>query len=300
MKTFKETIIDNITCEKPIGMIIRYNTRRVDKRIKHFVFVEGRDDKLFYSCTKDEELVNAAAYFYSVRSDYREGDEKIVGKSSVLYCFKHIKNNKTLCNGIGKCVFIVDKDYDPLLQYTPYNFTEEEKHYIRRTEGYSFENFYILQENLQFLFKALNLSEEDVNEFVAALEKMWKSLWSYYAAKAAITLNYYNNGIPKYSSKHKSKDIFVFSRDIGIDFEKKRQETQKMLDHINTNSELQDAYKALKKILKNDPYQYMRGHDVYDYLLYYLQVKHGFTISSLQEISDYSHAVSKMTVNMIQ
>ena len=299
MKTFKEIIIDNITCEKPIGMTIRYNTQRVDKRIKHFVFVEGRDDKLFYSCTEEEELANAAAYFYSVRSDYREGDEKIVGKSSVLYCFKHIKNNKTLCNGIGKCVFIVDKDYDPLLQYTPYHFTEEERHYIRRTEGYSFENFYILQENLQLLFRSMHLTDEAVNEFQTELKKMWKSLWTYYAAKAAITLNYYNKSVPGYSSKYKPKDIFIFDGDVAVDLEKKRLETQRMIDHINTNSELQEAYKGFKKQLKESPYQYMRGHDVYDYLLYYLRMNHGVLLRSLQDMDDYSKNVAKMTVNMV-
>lgn len=300
MRPFKDIVLNNIAFEKPIGMTIRYNAQRVDKRIKHFVFVEGKDDKLFYSSTALEELKDPAAYFYSVRSDYREEEEKIVGKSSVLYCYKYIKNNRTLCSGIGKCVFIVDKDYDPLLQYTPYAFSEEEKRYIRRTEGYSFENFFILQENLQLLFKAVNLSSEDVYEFEAALKKTWKSLWSYYAAKAAITLNYHNSNIPNYSSRYKSKDIFVFKGSIGVDLEKKRQETQKMIDHINTNPELQEVYKGLKKALKNSPYQYMRGHDVYDYLLYYLQIKHGITLNNIQEVSDYSHVVAKMTVNMIR
>lgn len=299
MRAFKEIIIDNITCEKPIGMTIRYNTRRVDKRIKHFVFVEGRDDKLFYSCTEDEKLANSAVYFYSVRSDYREGDEKIVGKSSVLYCFKHIKNNKTLCNGIDKCVFIVDKDYDPSLQFTSYHLTEEDKHYIRRTEGYSFENYFILQENLQLIFGSMYLTDEAVNEFQTALKKMWKSLWSYYAAKAAITLNFYNKSVPRYSAQYKPKDIFVFDGDVTVDLEKKRKETQRMLDHINTIPELQETYKDLKKRLKDSPYQYMRGHDVYDYLLYYLKVKHGVLICSLQDMDDYPRIVSKMTVNMV-
>ena len=299
MSAFKEIIIDNITCEKPIGMTIRYNTRRVDKRIKHFVFVEGRDDKLFYSCTEDEDLTNAAAYFYSVRSDYREGDEKIVGKSSVLYCYKHIKNNRTLCNGIEKCVFIVDKDYDPSLQFTSYNLTEEDKHFIRRTEGYSFENYFILRENLQLLFRSMHLPDEAVDEFQAALNKMWKALWSYYAAKGAITLNFYNN-TPQYSSKYKPREIFVFSGNIEVDLEKKRAETQRMIDHINTSSELQETYKSLKKALKISPYQYMRGHDVYDYLLYYLQKNYGLSISNLHDIDDYSRVVAQMSVNMIQ
>ncbi len=299
MRAFKEIIIDNITCEKPIGMTIRYNAQRVDRRLKHFVFVEGRDDKLFYSCTEDEELTNAAAYFYSLRSDRHEGDDIIVGKSSVLYCYKHIKNNRALSNGIEKCVFIVDKDYDPLLQFTSYDLTEEDKHYIRRTEGYSFENYFIMQENLQLLFRSMNLAEEAINEFEVALKKLWKSLWSYYAAKAAITLNYYNKSVPKYSSQYKSKDIFIFDGNEAVDLEKKRKETHRMLEHINTNPELQATYKELKKSLKASPYLYMRGHDVYDYLLYYLKMKQGIMISSLLDMDNYSRIIAQMTVNMI-
>lgn len=37
MNRFEETIRTNIAYEKPIGMIIRYNAARVDRRNKSFV-----------------------------------------------------------------------------------------------------------------------------------------------------------------------------------------------------------------------------------------------------------------------
>lgn len=47
MNRFEETIRANIAYEKPIGMIIRYNAARVDRRNKRFVLWKGKAIKSF-------------------------------------------------------------------------------------------------------------------------------------------------------------------------------------------------------------------------------------------------------------
>ena len=42
-----------------------------------------------------------------------------------------------------KCIFIVDRDHDPDLQYTKYPIASEDKNHICRTKGYSFENYFL-------------------------------------------------------------------------------------------------------------------------------------------------------------
>ena len=113
MNRFEETIRANIAYEKPIGMIIRYNAARVDRRNKRFVFVEGKGDKEFYISTANERLNRQAYYLYSYRSDYIDGSEKIVGKASVLYCHEYMKYSSSLKSTMEKCIFIVDRDHDP-------------------------------------------------------------------------------------------------------------------------------------------------------------------------------------------
>ena len=106
MNRFEETIRANIAYEKPIGMIIRYNAARVDRRNKRFVFVEGKGDKEFYISTANERLNRQAYYLYSYRSDYIDGSEKIVGKASVLYCHEYMKYSSSLKSTMEKLSLI--------------------------------------------------------------------------------------------------------------------------------------------------------------------------------------------------
>lgn len=248
MNRFEETIRANIAYEKPIGMIIRYNAARVDRRNKRFVFVEGKGDKEFYISTANERLNRQAYYLYSYRSDYIDGSEKIVGKASVLYCHEYMKYSSSLKSTMEKCIFIVDRDHDPDLQYTKYPIASEDKNHICRTKGYSFENYFLMEGNIQKVFKHLGLSNEEYKKFWEAFEKFWNTTVNYFAAKAVITINYNNNAIrPKYAMRYKGSDIFVYDTEKNIDVihEKKREEFQRMSEYMEKFPSLLNAYKNI-------------------------------------------------------
>ena len=303
MNRLEETIRANIAYEKPIGMIIRYNAARVDRRNKRFVFVEGKGDKEFYISTANERLNRQAYYLYSYRSDYIDGSEKIVGKASVLYCHEYMKYSSSLKSTMEKCIFIVDRDHDPDLQYTKYPIASEDKNHICRTKGYSFENYFLMEGNIQKVVKHLGLSNEEYKKFWEAFEKFWNTTVNYFAAKAVITINYNNNAIrPKYAMRYKGSDIFVYDTEKNIDVihEKKREEFQRMSEYMEKFPSLLNAYKIIRKRIRNKPEIYMRGHDAYDYLKYYLKKEKGILFDDIEKKQLYKTIVLDMDVHIMQ
>lgn len=302
MNRFREAIIADISYERPIGMIVRYNAARVDRRTKRFIFVEGRGDKEFYMSTANEKLNSKAYYLYSYRSDYIDGSEKIVGKSSVLYCHEYLKNSSSLKSTIKNCIFIVDRDHDPDLQHTKYPIAPEDKEHICRTKGYSFENYFLMEGNIQNVFSHLRLSDEECKNFWIEFEKLWKATINYFAAKAVITLNYNNDTIrPKYAMRYKSSDIFIYDaeNEVSVIHDKKRVEFQRMSTYIEKFPTLLSEYKEIRKKIKNEPEIYMRGHDAYDYLKYYLKKEKGILFDDIEKTELYKTIILDMDVHIM-
>lgn len=303
MNRHEEVIRENIAYEKPIGMIIRYNAARVDRRNKRFVFVEGKGDKEFYLSTANEKLNHQAYYLYSYHNDYIDGSEKIVGKASVLYCHEHMKYSPSLKSTMDNCIFIVDRDHDPDLQHTKYPIAPEDKPDICMTKGYSFENYFLMRDNIQNVFNHLGLSEEECEAFWKAFKNLWKTTVNYFAAKAVITLNYNNDAIrPKYAARHKAQDIFIYDTENAIDVihEKKREEFQRMSEYIERFPPLVSEYKSICKKIKNEPDIYMRGHDAYDFMKYYLKKEHSILFNEIEGTDLYKTMVLEMDVHVLQ
>ena len=63
---------------------------------------------------------------------------------------------------------------------------------------------------------------------------------------------------------------------------------------------LLNAYKIIRKRIRNKPEIYMRGHDAYDYLKYYLKKEKGILFDDIEKKQLYKTIVLDMDVHIMQ
>lgn len=265
--------------EQPIGVIQRFNIIRATKPNQNYIFVEGSTDKIFYEATNDSHLSINAEYFYSRKSDYIADDEKsILGKESVLYCYNFIKNEKSF--NMNTCTFIVDRDYDAKLQLIKIPLSNSDKKNLCMTKGHSFENYFLDEVNLKYVFSELGLSDQDLSAFLQRFTKFLESTKSFFSAKAVITEAYSKLHL-HYKKKHDDNE--VFSADIknnnGINSIILKEENSNQKLFIQSNR-LEARLKYYENILGQNLALYIRGHNVFEYLQAYLQCYHRMNLSS--------------------
>ena len=70
-------------------------------------------------------------------------------------------------------------------------------------------------------------------------------------------------------------------------FTKKREEFQRMSAYIEKFPVLLGKYKEIRKKIKNEPEIYMRGHDAYDYMKYYLKKEKEILFDDIEKTELY-------------
>ena len=272
--TFKDYFQKELKVERSIGVLVRFNIKRTECPNGLYVFVEGPSDKKFYSSTCVSKL-RTDLYFFGLKDDYANDEKEILGKKAVLTCYSSLKHRKDIGSSFKRCIFIIDRDYDPEIECSDIEILQEDKERLSMTCGHSFENYFLEQENLRKLFAYYSLSELDFKEYQNHFCAFSERAGKFFAALATISF-YYGDSRRKYIQGYKVDTIF--NNDIlideGIDMELYRYEYNQMMEYIQQDNKYLDFYKRTKKTIMEAPGLYIRGHNCYYHLEQYLAKRH--------------------------
>ncbi len=288
MNSFADFFKTQVKNPLPVGMVMKYNTYRVDKTIKHFVFVEGSSDEVFYKNTTYKELADYSKYIF------QNYEEKNGGKESVFYAYHQLKNDKNLQSDIDRCVFIVDRDWDNSLKSKNKWVVKKDENHITVTLGHSMECYFLENDNVKVIFQELGISNllEDFNKtYIDFINKTS----NYWALKAVMQYAFNSQSTCYYKKTYDFGDIFKydFTKKEYIDMSKVDLEVRNMEKAISGNEDLKRYYSVWKKKILEQP-RLIRGHNAFDFLYQYIN-----TMSNLRiRTKDLFDLVNKMYVDI--
>lgn len=269
--SLKNIFQDAINCQEPSGLVMEFNVYRTDPRFHYFAFVEAKDDAKFYSNSNVDRLKKSYCKFIS--AGQKESDS-YKGKKAVLDALKKISEDKVLSPEIKKCMFIVDRDYDDSLKHTGIKLSAEQRRNIRITQGYSFENYYFQQQNIETIFSYLRYPEDKKQKVLEEMQSFFLRYIDYFAAKGVVSMNFelVRNSLPMIP-EHEQIFTYDFRNGVLVDEKKYKKAINVLLPFLQKNTVLWKEYSKLRARLVTDPLCYLRGHDVYNYFYNYLQYK---------------------------
>lgn len=249
-------------------MLMEFNQRRnyLDEGI-YVGFVEGPDDRNFYSsvkCNKSLCSIDDNNYIYS-NNDSKENR----GKNGVIVMYNYINNRFPYY--LDKCVFIVDHDYNGLDNYDVSN-----KDAITVTKAYAFENYFLMGDNVRKIFHYLKI-DDDYEHFMNKLKYFLYDVSEFVKLKSTIT----NNKFLHVNSLYSNNQIFTFdfSENDYFKFDYMEKENENMLNVIKRNKGGYKYYKNKTDIFTNKV-DWVRGHDIFNFLSAYLKYFHDKDISN--------------------
>lgn len=249
-------------------MLIEFNQRRNYLDEGTYVgFVEGPDDRNFYSSIKSNDNlrnINHDNYIYS-NNDSKENR----GKKGVIVMYNYINNRFPYY--LDKCVFIVDHDYNGLDNYDVSN-----KDAITVTKAYAFENYFLMGDNVRKIFHYLKI-DDDYEHFMNKLKYFLYDVSEFVKLKSTIT----NNKFLHVNSLYSNNQIFTFdfSEKDYFKFDYMEKENENMLNVIKRNKGGYKYYKNKTDIFTNKV-DWVRGHDIFNFLSAYLKYFHDKDISN--------------------
>ena len=267
--SLKNIFQDAISCQEPSGLVMEFNVYRTDPRFRYFAFVEAADDAKFYSNSNVDRLKNSYCKFISAGQNV---SDLYKGKKAVLDALKRISEDKVLSPEVKKCMFIVDRDYDDSLKHTGVKLSAEQRHNIKITQGYSFENYYFQKQNIDTIFSYLKYSEDKQQKILGEMQSFFLQYTDYFAAKGIVSMNYEftRNSLPVIP-EHEQIFKYDFKNGVLVDEKKYKKAKNILLSYLQKNTLLWKEYGKLRARLAADPLCYLRGHDVYNYFYNYLQ-----------------------------
>ena len=267
-------------------MLFRYNSLRNDFKCRYLCLVEGPRDKNFYSHTTLQILNDPSCRYIwhaGLNAQNPDIDQTTTGKDAVLKAYLDISRDGTLKQHLYRTVFLVDRDYDDELVSSRIGFLRESALYITTTHYHSYENYYLLEHNLEKIFYELNIFDK-LDDFRSKFASFCREISQYCAFKAAVSACYKHNwNKPTYQSRFKDEEIF----DIHFDAEGNYSYRSDLLNKeialleksIRGNIDAEAFYKNWYKKLSEDPLS-IRGHTIFDFLVAYLiemcHVKFGY------------------------
>lgn len=258
------------------GLIMKYNTLRVDKGIKKLIFVEGSSDKRFYSATNIEEL---SADSYYIFQSYKDG---VGGKEAVFYAYNGIKSDSSLYHDMNRCIFIVDRDWELSIKSANNLISGKDREKFTITQGHSMECYFLENENLAVIFSKLGI-EEYLSDFKKVFDSFKDRTYHYWALKGTVEYAYKHELHIKYRKRYSFDEIFSFhfDRDEYCEFEKMNDEIELMETAIINDINLQKYCKKWDELIKKES-RYMRGHDVFNLLFSYINQICGRMVSEIE------------------
>lgn len=238
-------------------------------------FVEGPDDKKFYRFIRNKNTfkeIDKDNYIYA----NNDKDESL-GKKCVLLMYDYINNNYK--DSLDKCIFVVDHDYNGLNGY------KVNKDFITITKPYSIENYYLNKDNLYLIFNYIN-HLDDYNDFIELLDGFIYDLSDFVRLKSTITNLKKDSGF-RYFKLYDNNKIFKFDFNnvpyFNVDY--LNEEVKNMKKAISTNTSALNYYNYLSKEFSGKV-EWIRGHDIYKLLKYYIRYNYNIDIDNDKIHSD--------------
>lgn len=312
---FKNEFLNNRAYIPSSSSIISTNVIRNDEDIDYICYVEGPTDEDFYGNINNISLSGKKLKFISglTKRDAVNGQE--IGKESVISSYYKVFSNSNFKSLLSKSIFIVDSDNYGLLS----EYYEEEylnKNVFNITNGYAFENYFFINDNIKKIFEYFNLSSDEYEKFNKYLEKFVQEVSYYNRLKSCTTIACkkckYQTYLPstsveflygsKAGEKIKPSDIFNFdfTGKYNYYFRKNLMERQnKKIEQVIQDYNIIMDYFNNVSIKYENNVSYIRGHDVYNFLQVYLKQKFNINISpKITENSKYMEILNILNVNL--
>ena len=273
MNSFANSFQNAIYNPLPVAIVMRFNTLRVDPAVRRFIFVEGSSDERFYSKVQNPILQEKTKYIFQ---DYAEENG---GKESVFFAYNKIKTDENLKPDFYKCIYIVDRDWDSSLKSINHWVTRKDEKYITITKGHSMECYFLEDENVKAIFSQYGI-DESYEDFFGVYKDFIGKTAEYWALKAVVQFAFKSEIRCKYKKQYDFSSIFRFdfSNKQYMDIEKLVSEVNLMKEAIKDNEQLTRYFDVWKNKIINEPHL-IRGHNLFDFLLAYLNYKLDETVS---------------------
>ena len=286
-----------------IDEIVRLTSKGLDKELfvklivcngknaSNFIcVVEGKTDKLFYSNVNHP-------FFKANDIDYIHGHFKLpygkplIGKDAVVkschYALEHFASK------FEKCIFIVDHDYFGLDEYKD-KYSRLCLDSITVLPLYSYENYFVLDENLDWIFSHF-VALEQREKFRTTFEQFCSMLVEYCKYKAVITKHH--NEI-HYENQNCDDVIFHFDFFGGkeYDYTMVENEIENMRRFLSNYPELLSSADHFGKKLKSGR-RLLKGKVMYNFVRFYLY--HNYMTDALNcDSNGYFEVLSNLKVNL--
>ena len=280
--------------------VIRYALLRKNGNISTFYFVEGKTDEIFYGHLKNEKTIKPPAeYISGSENNNPDSESKFIGKTAVLEAFSEINKNDDLKQGIHKCVFLIDRDYDGI-STSKIKIAPKDKNKFTVTPYHSLECFFLNEINLPTLFKFFDVIES-LELFRSMLNEFSKESREYFALQGAIT-NCCNMNIKTgYYTKYKTAEIFAFKflTKNTYDFNKQylEDETALMKKAVFQNDFAIQVYKTIYKQI-SESYLNIHGHTIFNFLQEYLFQTLGEKFNISLTDKNFIEIIDKIVIDM--
>lgn len=312
---FKDSFLNNRTYPPTSSVIIDTNIIRNYEDLDYICYVEGPTDEDFYGNIKNLSISNKKIKFITGLTKNDEIKEYRVGKESVIKKYYEINSYVNFKYLLKKSIFIIDSDnYGLLSEY--YDEKYLNKKVFNITNGYAFENYFFSKRNIRKIFEYFKLTETDLNEFVICLNRFIKEVSYYNRLKCSTTIACkkckYHTYLPstrveflygkKAGKKITAEDIFDFdfTGKYNYYFRKNLMERQnkKIKEVIGKNDLIMDYFNNVSIKFENNA-NYIRGHDIYNFLQKYLYQKFNINISPrITENSKYFEVLKIIDVDI--
>lgn len=256
--------------------------------------VEGITDVVFYG-NLDKSFFDNCCFIHACNGD------KTHGKTYVLRAYKKVKDDAILSKQRDKLIFMVDKDYDEAKYYQPKDYgpyeliASEDLKNISVTEGYSFENYFFKENNLQEIFK-LGGIEDKYESFMKLYRNFCnetKEFFSWFATYVYAIREGFLEGCKVINVD----DIFDFNLSKEEYYNKKLMQKaimeRKKYIETSCNAELlkRKQKEYLKLIEKNNWY---RGHTLYNLLNAFT----GYKLDQYYQNENYIQIINNLDVEL--
>lgn len=299
MSNFKDDFNIRLNNTPSIGIVMKYNSLRNDKAIPSFFFVEGRTDELFYSNLRNEKTAKPPAEYISALNNDFDSESCYVGKTAVLEAFSVINSNYVLKQDIGRCIFLIDRDYDDINNYK-IKIPRKDWNKFTLTPYHSLECFLLDDDNLKIIFDCLNIRSY-LEEFRMMLENFARESETYFAYQGTITscINL-NIGI-YYKKTYSSDEIFKFkfyeSKTYEFNRDKLKTETELMRKSISMNDFAKQKYDMIYRNIRESCLN-IHGHTIFNFLTQFLNDIHSIQFSIKLENTNFATIIDKIRIDM--
>lgn len=269
---------------------MKYVQSHSDSEYDYICCVEGKEDEAFYRSvnmplfTENKVRFLYADYDANKKNNHDESKQAVVVSCEEIYK-RHPK-------AFGKCAFIVGHDYFGL-DDCKHSINSEVKKFITVLPVYSFENYFMQDENLKRILNS-HLNYNDINKFLLKYKQFIVDIRDYFALKRTI----YAQEHMDYEESVEDDDLFFFNfREEPFFRVDKFQYERKAMQAIMTSHPHLDGYFENSKEILSSCTDFTKGKVLLRFLIDYLKQVHGIDINMYRG-KGYEDLVNRLQVDL--